>query len=457
MRMTRFELRSSIALASISGLRLLGMFIVLPVFALYAERLPGGADHTLVGLALGAYGLTQAVLQVPFGWASDRWGRKPAIYAGLVFFAAGSFLSAWAPSIGWVMAGRVLQGAGAISAAIIALTADLTREEVRTKAMAIIGVTIGVTFAVSMVLGPLLDRWIGVPGIFALTGVLALGAILMVRFAIADPPAAVRPSVGRRATVGQVVRDPELLRLNIGIFVLHGLLMAVFVVVPFNLRTAGLGSADHWTVYLPVMAGSFLLIVPLIGYSERRQRQKPAFVASVVLLLVSLGLLHLWPASVGGAVAGLMVFFVAFNFLEASLPSLVSRTVPPDAKGAAAGLFSSVQFLGTFVGAAAGGWLSQHWGAGAVFAFCGIITLVWLAAAAGMSVPVLKTLPFPPVDPELADGLVRQLLALPGVREARILSSGDVAQLKVDAGRFDEGHALRLINREVPEWLPSTK
>jgi MFS family permease len=152
-----------------------------------------------------------------------------------------------------------------------------------------------------------------------------------------------------------------------------------------------------------------------------------------------------------------MVFFVAFNFLEASLPSLVSRTVPPDAKGAAAGLFSSVQFLGTFVGAAAGGWLSQHWGAGAVFAFCGIITLGWLAAAAGMSVPVLKTLPFPPVDPELADGLVRQLLALPGVREARILSSGDVAQLKVDAGRFDEGHALRLINREVPEWLPSTK
>ena len=455
--MTRFELRSSLALASISGLRLLGMFVILPVFSLYAETLPGGANHTLIGIALGAYGLTQAVLQIPFGWASDRWGRKPAIYTGLLLFAAGSFLAAWAPDIYWVIAGRVLQGAGAISAAVIALAADLTREEVRTKAMAIIGVTIGVTFALSMVAGPLLDRWIGVPGIFALTGVLALAAMFMVRFGIADPPAQAAATSVARLPLSAVLGDGALLRLNVGVFVLHALLMAVFVVVPFQLRGAGMQSIEQWMIYLPVMIGSFVLMVPMIAVAERRQKQKAVFLGSILLLACALGFLA-WPgASVILLTAGLLVFFLAFNYLEASLPSLVSRTVPAASKGTATGMYSSLQFLGTFLGAGAGGWLSEHLGHGAVFAFSGFLVMVWLGVAAGMSIPVTRTYPVPRMDTDRAAGLLQRLGKLPGVREARLIPSGEAAQLKVDTARFDEDNALRLIHGENQQWLPSTK
>lgn len=454
--MTAFELRSSLALAAVSGLRLLGMFIILPVFALYAETLPGGASHTMIGIALGAYGLTQALLQVPFGWASDRWGRKPTIYVGLLLFAAGSFIAASASDIYWVTAGRIVQGSGAVSAAVIALTADLTREVVRTKAMAIIGVTIGVTFAVSMVLGPVLDRWIGVPGIFALTGILAIAAMALVRFGIADPAESI-PVLRARASFGEVFLDPQLQRLNVGIFVLHAILMALFVVVPFGLRSAGLPASEHWTVYLPVMAASFVMMVPLIAYSERNHRHREAFVTAIGLLLVSVAVMMALERSVANLFSGLLIFFFAFNFLEASLPSLVSRVAPAHAKGAAVGVYSSIQFLGTALGAAAGGWLSHHGGESSVFMFCGVLALVWLVVAFGMSVPVTKTYPVPPMDSLRADGLVEQLGALPGVKEVRILSSGDTAQLKVDTARFDEDNALKLIHGEMPQWLPSTK
>jgi MFS family permease len=251
-RMTAGERRATIGLAGIFGLRMLGMFIVLPVLALYAESLPGGRDHTLVGLALGAYGLTQAVLQVPFGWVSDRWGRKPVIVLGLVIFALGSFIAAWAPSIGWTIVGRTIQGAGAISAAVIALVADLTRDAVRTRAMAAIGMTIGATFAVSLVISPALQPLIGVPGIFVMTGVLALGAIVVLRQVVPEseaPAARSDTSVNwKRALV-----DRELLRLNYGIFALHAALLALFVQVPFMLRDNGVAPSRHALVYLPVL------------------------------------------------------------------------------------------------------------------------------------------------------------------------------------------------------------
>ena len=455
--MTPSERRASLALASISSLRLAGMFIVLPVLSLYAERLPGGADHTLIGLALGAYGLTQALMQVPFGWASDRFGRKRTIHAGLLVFACGSFLSAWAPDIGWLVAGRVLQGAGAVSAAVIALTADLTREEVRTRAMAIIGVTIGTTFALSMAAGPVLDRWIGVPGIFALTGVGAFGAMAVLHFAVADPPE-VPAGATDRVPVLHCLADPDLLRINVGVFVLHAVLMALFVVVPFQLRQAGLAAPEQWRVYLPVVLGSFALIVPIIAVSERRQRQKAVFVAAVAALWVSVVMLWALPLSVAGVASGLLVFFVAFNFLEASLPALVSRAAPASSKGTATGLYSSVQFLGTFLGAAAGGWLSQHAGRGAVALACAVAVLGWLWAAVGMRVPVTRTYRFPAaMDAACTEGLIRRLGALPGVREARVLASGQAAQLKVDTARFDEDNALQIIHGGTAAWLPSTK
>jgi len=389
-RMTPEERRATAGLAGIFGLRMLGMFIVLPVLALYAEALPGGRDRTLVGLALGAYGLTQAVLQIPFGYASDRLGRKPVIVVGLVLFALGSFMAAWAPDIGWTIAGRSLQGAGAISAAVLALTADLTRDEVRTRAMAAIGMTIGATFALSLIAGPALTAVIGVPGIFVLTGVLALGAIAVLQIAVPRPdaPPARSDSAGKW---GRVLADGQLLRLNFGIFVLHAALLALFVQVPFMLRDGGLTAQRHWLVYLPVLIGSAVLMWPAMMQADRPGRGKPVFVGAILLLLVGQGMLALAGASLWIAVAALLVFFTAFNLLEATLPSLISKFAPPEVKGTASGVYSAVQFLGAFVGAVAGGWLSQHHGPVAVFAFCIALTVLWLAASTTMSAPPTYT------------------------------------------------------------------
>ena len=386
VRMTPTERRATAGLAGIFGLRMLGMFIVLPVLALYAETLPGGRDHTLVGLALGAYGLTQAVLQVPFGWASDRWGRKPVIIAGLVIFALGSFIAAWAPTILWTIVGRTVQGAGAISAAVIALTADLTRDTVRSRAMAAIGMTIGATFALSLVVAPALTPVIGVPGIFVLTGVLALGAIVLLLRMVPDPDAPTRPQ-DTPAQWKRVLVDRDLLRLNYGIFALHAALMALFVQVPFMLRDNGVAAARHWLVYLPVLAASVVLMLPALWQADRPGRGKPVFVGAVVVLFTGQVLLALADASLPMTLVALVVFFTGFNLLEATLPSLVSKFAPPTVKGAATGVYSSVQFLGAFVGAAAGGWLSQWHGAAAVFGFGLVLTAIWLAVSATMSAP----------------------------------------------------------------------
>jgi MFS family permease len=382
--MTPAERRATMGLAGIFGLRMLGMFIVLPVLALYAEGLPGGADHTLVGIALGAYGLAQAVLQVPFGFASDRWGRKPVIVVGLVIFALGSFVAAWAPTIHWTIAGRVLQGAGAISAAVLALTADLTRDAVRTRAMAAIGMTIGATFALSLIAGPLLTNVIGVPGIFVLTGVLALTAIVALQRVVPVAPPPVAPAEGdwRR-----VLADGQLLRLNYGIFALHAALMALFVQVPFMLRDNGVPVARHWIVYLPVLLVSVALMAPAMMRIDRPGRGKPLFIGAIAVLFVGQALLAAAGASLALTVAAMIVFFTAFNLLEATLPSLISKFAPPAIKGTASGVYSSVQFLGTFVGAAAGGWLAQHHGSAAVFGFCLLLTALWLAVSATMSAP----------------------------------------------------------------------
>jgi MFS family permease len=388
LRMSAAELRASFALASVSALRMLGMFIILPIFGLYAEHLRGGDSHALIGLALGAYGLTQALLQIPFGRLSDRWGRKPAIYLGLAVFAAGSFLAAAAADIYVMILGRVIQGAGAVSSVVIALAADLTREESRTKAMAIIGMTIGAAFAASLIAGPVLNRAIGVPGIFVLTGALALAAIAFVRWVVPDPaPGAVARPGAAQLRFADLLRHLELLRLNWGVFVLHAVLMALFVVLPFALRDSGLPAPRHWQVYLPVMLASVLLMLPVLLISERRGRRKPAFLGAVVVLLAGELILAGWQHSLSGSVAGLLVFFAAFNLLEASLPSMISKVAPAAQRGAAVGVYSSVQFLGTFVGAAAGGFLSQHFGAPAVFALCALLTVSWLPVAWPMSAP----------------------------------------------------------------------
>lgn len=380
--MSREEIRAGASLAGVYGLRMLGLFFILPVFAVHAAGMRGGGDLMLVGLALGAYGLAQGILQIPFGMASDRWGRKPVLYAGLLVFAAGSFLGMVADDIWTAIAARVIQGAGAISSVAMALAADLTRPQHRTKIMAMIGSTIGLMFALSLVGAPLLYRTIGMGGLFALTGLLALVAIWVVRTQVPDPkPGTQPPQAGEgRASLF----DPELLRLNAGIFILHVVLYAMFVVVPPMLVGAGLALADHWQVYLPVVLVSFALMVPGILYADRRNRPKPVLVGAVALLVVvEAGLAALRPGIATLAVL-MLGFFVAFNLLEAMLPSLVSRIAPAQGRGVAIGVYNTTQTLGVFFGGWIGGWMAGRYGAAGVFFGCAALAALWLALAAGM-------------------------------------------------------------------------
>lgn len=448
-RMTPVELRASVGLAGIFGLRLLGMFVILPVFAIYAEQLPGGSDLTLVGIAIGAYGLTQAILQIPFGWWSDRYGRKPVIFIGLVIFAAGSFVAAAATSIYVVIIGRVLQGAGAISAAVMAAAADLTREQHRTKSMAMIGSTIGLAFGFSIVAGPWLDRQIGVPGIFAMTGALALAAMLVVWRIVPDVSVAPAPhaSSGWRE-LWRVASDPQLARLNYGIFALHAILMAVFIAIPFAMRDAGLPLGEHWKVYLPVMLGSFVLMVPAIMGQGRSERGKRTFLACVVVILLAHLALPWLTSKVAALTLFLLMFFTPFNILEALLPSLTSRLAPAGSKGIAIGVYSSLQFLGTFVGAAAGGFLYSRWAVEGIVIANAALLVIWLVVCAGMRMPAplsMRTYSVPEMDVAETQALTVALLAIPGVHEARVVASESTAYLKVDSIRFDEHNVLQAI------------
>lgn len=451
-RMSVTELRASLSLASIYGLRMLGMFLILPIFAIYAEKLPGGESHLLIGLALGAYGLTQAILQLPFGMASDHYGRKKVIYAGLVIFALGSFIAAFANDIYMVIIGRAVQGAGAVSAAVTALVADLTSEEHRTKAMAMIGGTIGVTFAFSLVLGPALNQWIGVPGIFALTGILAALAILVVKFLVPDPLVSRFHSDAEASPsrLKDVLQDAQLLRLNYGIFALHAAQMAMFVVVPFAIRqTSGMSENDHWLIYLPVLVLSFVLMVPAIIYGEKRARLKQVFIGAILVMLAAQVLFafsvqHFW-----GIIISLTAYFIAFNVLEASLPSLITKIAPAASKGTAIGVYNTSQSLGVFVGGALGGYLSHYHGFASVFVFCSVLMGCWLLSALSMRAPAAvksRMYHLAEISGQRARDLSAQLLVMPGVREAVVLPEEGVVILKVDMQQeWDEAQVKKLI------------
>jgi MFS family permease len=448
-RMSARELRAAIGLAGIFGLRMLGLFVILPVFALYAASLEGGNDLTLVGIAIGAYGLSQAILQIPFGRWSDRFGRKPLLYIGLAIFALGSAIAGWSTSVHGVIAGRILQGSGAVSAVAIAMAADLTREEHRTKVMAIIGSMIGLSFAASLVLGPWLGRVIGVDGIFYLTGGLALAAMAVVA-RLPDPPAP--EAAARRGAVRlpEVLSDPELNRLNVGIFVLHAVLMSLFVTVPFDMVRAGLEGGEHWRVYALVMAGSLLYMLPALRVADRGG-EKAVFIVSILIVAASQVLLLVQAESLIGIGSALLVFFAGFMVLEAALPAHVSKAAPAGGRGTAIAVYSTVQFLGASCGSALGGYLAQHWGRGSLLAVNVAMIVVWLATAWGMrsrDASSIRTFPLPPLDGPGAAGLCERLNALPGVREARIQADERKVYLKVDARAFDEQHVLKLIAGE---------
>jgi MFS family permease len=439
--MTREERRAAITLAGVYSLRMFGLFMILPVFALYAESLTG-VTPLLMGTAMGIYGLTQTVLQIPFGMASDRVGRKPVIAAGLVIFAMGSIVAAMSTTIYGVIFGRALQGAGAVAAAVMALAADLTREEHRTKTMAFIGMSIGLSFMAAMVTGPIFSHWIGVPGIFWLTAVLAVGGIMAIYFVVPDPKHEKlhRDMEPVPAQFRRVLSDPQLLRINFGIFALHLVLLASFMIIPKALIEAGLTPAKHGYLYFVVMALSMALAVPFIILGEKRRILKQVVSGAVVLLVVSM----LGFAEVGTSLFSLalllLLFFVAFNLLEATMPSLIAKMAPVESKGTAMGVYSSSQFFGAFIGAQTAGWLLNDYGPTAVFLFCAAVLSVWAALALTMRQPrYLSThlINLGPLDPVRAAEIEMKLTAIEGVAEVTVNVEDGIAYLKVDSHAVD--------------------
>ncbi len=451
-RMTASELRAGLGLAGVFGLRMLGLFLILPVFAVHAGALEGGNDLLLVGIALGAYGLAQAILQIPFGMASDRWGRKRVIYLGLVIFALGSLLAAFATDIWTAIAGRLLQGAGAISSAVIALTADLTRERHRTKAMALIGAMIGFSFALSLVAAPLLYRWIGMGGLFGATAGFALASMWILRSVVPEAPRRVKAvQTGALQVLGACLRHRQLMSLNLGIFVLHLTQMAMFVVLPPRLVEAGLALPEHWKLYLPVVLASFVLMLPFVMAADRRNRRKPVLLAMVALLAAV-------QFALGGAGLALpllgvlmVVFFLAFNVLEALLPSLVSRVAPTQARGTAIGVYNTTQTLGLFCGGLLGGALAGRYGAETVYAACAVLAALWLAVV--LRLPAVPQRPVNDLDDltfSIASevdpaGLREALVRVRGVHAVEVSERERVARLKVVSGDWDEGSVRKLI------------
>ena len=449
-RMSGSETRAASSLALVFAFRMLGMFMVLPVLATYGMDLVG-ATPALIGLAIGAYGLTQAIFQIPFGVISDRIGRRPVIYLGLIVFALGSVLAANSDSIWGVIAGRVLQGAGAISAAVMALLSDLTREQHRTKAMAMIGMTIGLSFAVAMVVGPLLTRAFGLSGLFLATGAMALVGIVIVMFMVPRSTGTLqhRESGVARQALLPTLRHPDLLRLDLGIFVLHAMLMSSFIALPLALvEKAGLPKEQHWWVYLTALLISFFAMIPFIIYGEKKRKMKRVLLGAVVTLMLTELFFWKFGDSLRALVVGTVVFFTAFNLLEASLPSLISKVSPAGGKGTAMGVYSTSQFLGSALGGILGGWLFQHGGLSVVFLGCAGLAALWLAFAVTMREPPYVTSLRLPLSPEALReaGLAERLKAITGVTDAVVVAQEAAIYIKLDTELLDRATLEQLVN-----------
>ena len=443
------ERRAISGLAGLYASRMLGLFMVLPVLALYADMLTG-ATPLLVGVALGIYGLTQATLQIPFGLLSDRIGRKRVIAMGLLIFAFGSVVAAMADSIGGVILGRALQGGGAVAAAIMALLADQTREQVRTAAMATIGLSIGVSFAIAMVLGPWLASWAGLSGVFWFTALLTLVGLLVLWRWVPPAPRRLRHrDVGLdRKQFKSVITRPDLWRLDLSIFALHLVLMAIFVAIPFRLLNAGVAVEYHGLAYLGIMALSFVAMVPLVIIAEKRQRMRLMCLLAIGAIAASLASLGLSLSQGHWLFVWLFVFFTGFNLLEATLPSMLSKLAPAGAKGTAMGVYSTSQFLGAFLGGTLGGLLANTWGLNAVFIGCAVLALAWWVAMWRMpSPPPLSSevVALHDTQPDAINLLMEHLADVVGVEDVMVVPEERLMYLKVNRKELDQAALAKLI------------
>lgn len=439
------EKRAAVSLAAVFGFRMLGLFMLMPVFAIYGQSLEGFSP-IWIGLAIGAYGLTQAILQIPMGMLSDRFGRRRIIVFGLILFAIGSVIAAMAESVYMVTLGRAIQGTGAIASAVLALAADLTRDEQRPKVMAVIGMCIGMSFALALVFGPMLTEAFGLSGLFWITALFALAGIVVVFTLV---PTAVNKAprtetVAVPALLGKLIRHPQLVRLDFGVLILHLMMTAVFVSLPQMLIDTGMDAQEHWQLYLPVLVGSFFLMVPFIIIAAKKAKEREMFIAAIIGLSISLIGLYFSSGSLTAIVCMVLLFFVAFNYLEASLPALVSRITPPGHKGSAMGIYSSSQFFGAFLGGIIGGFVAGMSDPLLVFVAAGAMGILWLFIAWGMKVPQRSK----PVavdihceDEEQAEALADKLVALDGVLEATVVFEENRCYLKVDEKQFDHDAA----------------
>lgn len=442
LNMTPLEKRSISGLSSIFALRMLGLFMILPVFSLAADQY-NGATPILIGLAIGAYGLTQALLQIPFGMLSDRIGRKRVITFGLMLFAAGSVVAALADSIYMVIAGRLLQGSGAIAAAIMALTADLTRDEHRTKAMASIGISIGLSFSIALATGAALESWIGLSGIFWATALLSLVGIAVLHLWVPTPTHSVnhRDIEPASKQFGKVLRNADIMRMVMSIMILHCILTASFFALPIALfEHAGLAKEQHALAYLPILIIAFISMVPFILIAEKRRKMKPVFLGAIAVLgIAQLGWAEL-SSSLSGLLICLWLFFTAFNILEASLPSLMSKLSPLKSKGTAMGIYSSAQFIGAFIGGAAGGLVYSNFGSSGVFIGGAILTLTWLIFILPMKPPKhlsTRIIHLNNASDDNANDIAQQINTIAGVAETIVIVEEQVAYVKFSPDEID--------------------
>lgn len=448
------EKKAAVSLASVFGLRMLGLFLIMPVLAVYGQAYP---DYSplLIGIAIGAYGLTQAVLQIPMGWLSDRIGRRPVIVGGLLIFALGSVVAALADSLAWVIVGRALQGVGAIASAILALASDCSRDEQRPKVMATIGLCIGLSFALALVLAPWLGGLVGMSGLFWFTAACALLAIILVLTMTPVPVTRTpkRDILPVASELKRLLTNGQLARLNVGVFVLHLVLTAWFVSLPLALVNAGLAAEQHGWLYLPTLLLSFAVMVPLMLHAMRRHRQIAVFRLAICLLIAAMCVIAVFAHSLWLLVLGVWIFFIGFNYLEASLPALLAQFSPAGSKGSASGIYTSSQFFGAFAGGVAGGIFLQHLGITAVTLFCIGLLIIWWLLSFGMRIrPGVTSFSLPlnmvaGTRQGYATALADELAEQPGVLEVVVLAEEHTCYLKVERDVFEPGRAREIVTR----------